>query len=37
MSFPMSFNVLFRTFRLLTTQVGSDFAITCTNLLDSYK
>ena len=37
MSLLMPFNVLLRTFRLLTAQVGSNFVIICTNSLDSYK
>ena len=37
MLFQTQSNVLFRLFRLLTAQVGSNLVIICTNSLDCYK
>ena len=37
MLFQTQSNVLFRLFRLLTAQVGSNLVIICTNSLDCYN
>ena len=37
MLFRMRSNMLFRLFRLLTAQAGSNFVIICTNSWDCYK